>query len=195
MEKTEGWPAGIHEAVAMLRSGGRRPSEPPRGSRRRSSSSSSEECLAALEPGAAGVPEAKLRCSTACAARSATRPSTTTGSATVLDSLTATSVFLVPLDRRGEWFRYHHLCGRACGKSSRRTSRSFSPELHQRAAAWLERRGDSSGALRHAHKPGTTGTSRGSSGRPALVEYDAAARPTVQEWLADLGDDELLSAD
>ncbi len=35
----------------------------------------------------------------------------TTGSAQMLETLERTNRFLVPLDRRGEWYRYHHLFG------------------------------------------------------------------------------------
>ena len=35
----------------------------------------------------------------------------TTGSADTLETLARTNGFVVPLDRRGEWYRYHHLFG------------------------------------------------------------------------------------
>ena len=43
-----------------------------------------------------------------------------------------------PLDRRGEWYRYHHLLRQLLQAELRAESPDLVPELHARAAAWFE---------------------------------------------------------
>lgn len=191
LEETEGWPAGIDEAAAVLSNGGagRRSL---RAGRDELLEYVREECLAALEP----EQRAFLRrtsildrmCGALC---DATLDST--GSAAALDSLAATGVFLVPLDRRGEWFRYHHLLRESLRQELLAQEPELIAELHHNAAGWLEGHGDSSGALRHAHAAGTRGDFARIFGAAALAEYDRGRSSTVQEWLADLGPEELAA--
>ena len=69
----------------------------------------------------------------------------------LIHSLETNRLFLVPLDERGEWYRYHHLFREALrdhfGKSA---SAAEIQELHRRAATWFEQREIVSEALRHA---------------------------------------------
>jgi LuxR family maltose regulon positive regulatory protein len=193
LEETEGWPAGVHQVAATLRNG----SAGRRNAFRAHSGTMLDffqaECLGALDPEERSflmrTSVLDRMCGALCDATL-----DTTGSARTLESLASTSVFLVPLDRRGEWFRYHHLLR----ETLRRELAEHEPErlagLHQRAAAWLERHGDSRGALRHAHMGGNREHFMRIFGTAALAEYNGPRSVDVQGWLADL-DDELLSAD
>jgi LuxR family transcriptional regulator, maltose regulon positive regulatory protein len=71
-----------------------------------------------------------------------------------LESLDDLSAFLVPLDHRREWFRFHPLVrGRL-----RRELEDSEPELvamlHARAASWYQASGDAESAIEHAHAAG-----------------------------------------
>jgi LuxR family transcriptional regulator, maltose regulon positive regulatory protein len=58
------------------------------------------------------------------------------GSATTLADLARSNLLLVPLDRRGQWYRYHHLFGDMLLAELERTEPGLVPVLRRRAAAW-----------------------------------------------------------
>ena len=60
------------------------------------------------------------------------------------------NLFLVPLDREREWFRYHHLFGEMLRARLRTLDSELADALHARASAISERRGDIDSAVRHA---------------------------------------------
>jgi len=65
----------------------------------------------------------------------------------VLNHLEGSNLFLIPLDQRGEWYRYHSFFGeflRGISDTSEQVA------LHQRAAQWYERNGYATRAIRHA---------------------------------------------
>ncbi len=68
----------------------------------------------------------------------------------MLEALERDNLFVVPLDDKRHWFRYHHLFAdvlraRALAEQPRQV-----PVLHQQASAWFERHGLPSDAVRHA---------------------------------------------
>jgi LuxR family maltose regulon positive regulatory protein len=111
----------------------------------------------------------------------------------MLDSLAAIGVSLVPLDRRGEWFRSHQLLRDSLRQELVTQEPELVAELHRNAAEWLERHGDSSGALRHAHAAGAKGDFARIFGTAALAEYDRGRSAAVQGWLVEIGDEELAA--
>ena len=70
------------------------------------------------------------------------------GSQALLEELERRNLFVVALDDRREWYRYHHLFAEVLQKLNR-TSDSV-PEFHRRASVWYERHGSPSDAVRHA---------------------------------------------
>jgi len=58
------------------------------------------------------------------------------GSAAVLADLAGSNVLLVPLDRRGEWYRYHHLFRDMLLAELGRRQPGLMPVLRHRAASW-----------------------------------------------------------
>ena len=58
-----------------------------------------------------------------------------------LRRLEATSLFLIPLDRRREWFRFHALFREFLLGELRRVEPEIVPKLHLRAADWYEANG------------------------------------------------------
>ena len=61
------------------------------------------------------------------------------GAGAVLAELASSNLLLVPLDRRGQWYRYHHLFRDMLRAELERTEPGLVPELRRRAAAWCQR--------------------------------------------------------
>jgi LuxR family maltose regulon positive regulatory protein len=73
----------------------------------------------------------------------------TTGGTQWLVDIAARNQLIVRLDNTGEWFRCHHLLRDLLALEATRTLRERLPELHGRAADWLEAHGDRSEAVTH----------------------------------------------
>ncbi|NOZ27804.1 MAG: AAA family ATPase [Chloroflexi bacterium] len=65
----------------------------------------------------------------------------------MLERLEEGNVFLIPLDRRRQWYRYHRLFAEALRST---LTRDEQMRLHQRAARWFEAHGFTGQAIRHA---------------------------------------------
>ena len=59
-----------------------------------------------------------------------------TDSARELDELERAGLFLLPLDTKRDWYRYHHLFAGLLRHEFARTRPELVPVLHRRAAAW-----------------------------------------------------------
>ena len=75
-------------------------------------------------------------------------------SARMLAAIETSNLFLVPLDRHGEWYRYHHLFRDMLSGELDRIDPSTKNALHRRASRWWEEHGDVDGALLHARSAG-----------------------------------------
>jgi LuxR family transcriptional regulator, maltose regulon positive regulatory protein len=73
-----------------------------------------------------------------------------TGSERHLNSLTETGGFVIALDARGEWFRFHHLFADLLATELRRAHAGEIPGLHLAAAQWLAAHGRVLEAINHA---------------------------------------------
>ena len=76
------------------------------------------------------------------------------GSSRVLDRLERRNLLVIPLDRRGEWYRYHHLFRELLHAELMRREPDMVPELHTRAAAWYEANNLPEAAIEHAQHAG-----------------------------------------
>ncbi len=76
------------------------------------------------------------------------------GGRSMLESLERGNVFVVPLDDRRQWFRYHHLFADVLRAHLIDEQRDYVPELHRRASMWLEQNGEWPEAIRHATAAG-----------------------------------------
>jgi LuxR family maltose regulon positive regulatory protein len=74
----------------------------------------------------------------------------TRDSARVLAELERSNLFLVPLDNRREWYRYHHLFGELLRHELTLTAPETVAALHRRAAAWYLGAGSIDEAVRHS---------------------------------------------
>src|SRR5215470_8445677 len=76
------------------------------------------------------------------------------GSGAVLERLEARNLLVIPLDRRREWYRYHHLLRDLLRAELRRREPGLIQDLHFRAAMWFEANDMPEAAIDHAHAAG-----------------------------------------
>ena len=67
-----------------------------------------------------------------------------------LEKIARANLFLVPLERRRGWFRFHRLFRDLLVRELAQEEPELIPTLHRRAADWYERRGEFEAALEHA---------------------------------------------
>ena len=67
-----------------------------------------------------------------------------------LAALERGNLFLVPLDDRRRWYRYHQLFADVLHARLRDEQPDDVPDLHRRASGWYEQNGEPSEAIRHA---------------------------------------------
>jgi LuxR family transcriptional regulator, maltose regulon positive regulatory protein len=110
------------------------------------------------------------------------------GSAATLAELARSNLLLVPLDRRGQWYRYHHLFRDMLLAELERLEPGLLPVLRRRAAAWCLRNDLREEALEYSIAAGDIdGTAR-------LVEqlwlqtYRQARITTARRWIGWLDD-------
>jgi LuxR family transcriptional regulator, maltose regulon positive regulatory protein len=89
------------------------------------------------------------------------------GSAAALAELARSNLLLVPLDRRGQWYRYHHLFRDMLLAELERTEPGLIPVLRRRAASWCLDNNLPEEALEYSIAAG---------------DVDAAARLVEQLW-------------
>ena len=149
LERTEGWPVGVYLAARAAAE------SPDRGARlafagddRAVADYLRLECLGAIPPERLAF----LRRTAILARMSGPLCDAVlggAGSARALEELEATGLLLVPLDRRREWFRYHHLLRDLLRHDLQVHEPELVPTLHARAAAWLETGDDRGAAVWH----------------------------------------------
>jgi LuxR family transcriptional regulator, maltose regulon positive regulatory protein len=72
------------------------------------------------------------------------------GGKAMLESLDRANLFVVPLDDRRRWYRYHHLFADVLRTHLLDEHPDRVAALHRRASRWYERNGEPSPAIRHA---------------------------------------------
>ncbi len=115
----------------------------------------------------------------------------TTGSAQALETLEHSNRFVVPLDRRGEWYRYHHLFGELLRNELERTEPDVVAALNARAMAWCIANDMTEEAIVYGHAAGETNTVAGLLDVVALPLHYDGRMETLDEWLGWFSDEEL----
>jgi LuxR family transcriptional regulator, maltose regulon positive regulatory protein len=110
------------------------------------------------------------------------------GSAAALDELARSNLLLVPLDRQGQWYRYHHLFRDMLLAELRRQEPALVPVLHRRAAQWFERNGLPEESLEHSMAGADVDMTARLVERLWLEAYRQARVTTVERWLRWLED-------
>jgi LuxR family transcriptional regulator, maltose regulon positive regulatory protein len=192
-ERTEGWPAGLYLAALSLQAGASSPASPAgfTGDDRFLSDYFRSELLSRLPPAEAEFLKytsvLDRMCGGLCDA-----VLETTRSADTLASLERRNCFVVPLDRRGEWYRYHHLFGELLRTELERSEPDVVPELNRRAMAWCIANDLTEAAVVYGHAAGETDTVAGLVDALTLPLYYDGRMQTVEQWLGWFGDDELM---
>ncbi|KAF2415744.1 AAA family ATPase [Microbacterium sp. B35-30] len=110
----------------------------------------------------------------------------------VLRELEASDAFLIALDRRRGWFRYHELFREFLLGELRRVEPKLILGLHRRAAGWFEQNGSPAMAIEHLlDLPSERLRVTHLVSEATLATYQAGLLTTVQRWLRELGDKEV----
>jgi len=115
------------------------------------------------------------------------------GSAVRLADAERRGLFVVPLDREGEWYRYHRLFREMLLSELRRREPGEEIRLHRRAAAWYEREGRPEPAITHALAGGDELTAARMINGLSRDLPSGARLARVRGWLGRLDDDTLVA--
>jgi LuxR family maltose regulon positive regulatory protein len=110
------------------------------------------------------------------------------GSGAILAHLAGSNLLLVPLDRRGEWYRYHHLFRDMLLAELRRVEPGLVPVLRRRAAAWCLRNGQAEEALEYSIAAGDVDMVAGLFEELGEVTWFQGRARTVERWMRWLED-------
>src|SRR5215475_13837211 len=187
--RTEGWPVGLYLAALYLREGGSLPGAAASfgGDDRFVSEYVESEFLArisssqrvfltrtaVLERMSGPLCEAVLEL-----------PS----SGTILTDLARSNVLLVPLDRRGQWYRYHHLFRDMLLAELERHEPGLVPVLRRRAAAWCLQHDLPEEALEYSMAATDVDTAAELVGQLWRPTYWQGRITTLQRWFRWLDD-------
>jgi LuxR family transcriptional regulator, maltose regulon positive regulatory protein len=187
--RTEGWPAGLYLAALYLREGG-----PVAGAGvsfggddRLVSEYMKSEFLARISRRRRAfltrTAVLERMCGSLCDA-----VLEGSGSAGILADLERSNLLLVPLDRRGQWYRYHHLFRDMLLGELHRLEPGLIPVLHRRAAQWHERNGEPGEAVEYWMKAGEADSAARLVGTLAFPAYQQGRVATAERWLGWLED-------
>ena len=194
-EKTEGWPAGLYLAALSLQHAADRHDLVRRfgGSNRHVVDFLVTEVVEAHDPPAQAL---MLRTSVLerlsgplCDAVLEQE-----GSAAMLDALSRSNLFLVPLDDEGGWYRFHHVFAQLLRVELERREPGLAPALHRRAYAWHRDHGTTEEAIQHAIAAGAYAEAAELIQGPWISYANTCRYDTVLAWLRRLPD-EILSGD
>ena len=189
--RTEGWPAGLYLAVLYLREGGPVASAAVSfgGDDRLVSEYMESEFLARISRRErvflTRTAVLERMCGPLCEA-----VLHLPGSAATLADLARSNLLLVPLDRRGEWYRYHHLFRDMLLAELSRQAPELMPVLRRRAAGWCLRNALPEEALEYSIAAGDVDAAAGlveSLWMPTLRRGRVATLQRWFGWLEDRG--------
>jgi LuxR family transcriptional regulator, maltose regulon positive regulatory protein len=110
------------------------------------------------------------------------------GSGAALAELARANLLLVPLDRQGRWYRYHHLFRDMLLADLRRQEPGLIPALQRRAAGWCLRSGRPEEALEYFIAAGDADAAAGVAEELFLPAYRQGRVVTVRRWFGWLED-------
>jgi LuxR family maltose regulon positive regulatory protein len=110
-------------------------------------------------------------------------------SSQMLDRLAKSNALIVPLDRSGHKYRYHHLFAEMLQAELRRTAPDATADIHAASSRWFSENGELDLAVEHAIASGDTCLA-GSLIWESLPEMTGRGRlVTLSRWLSAVGED------
>jgi LuxR family transcriptional regulator, maltose regulon positive regulatory protein len=111
----------------------------------------------------------------------------------LLGELERSNLFLVPLDDRREWYRYHNLFQHFLYSELRRTEPDVIGELHRRASKWNRDHGYVESAVHHAIEAGDSVAARELIWMNLLPYFNRGRTETLRRWMSALGTKSIAS--
>lgn len=193
LERTEGWAAGIYLAALAARD---RPSIGPDGAShiggddRYLADYIEGECMSEVSPDLLEF----LRRSSVLDEMSGPLCDAVlerTGSAAALAELERLNLFVVPLDRHRDWYRYHSLFRDLQRRKLVDEEPDLVSVLNARAAEWFEAKGVPESALGYAHAAGDRDRAARILSAIALEVHTSGRAATLESWLRPFDDEQL----
>ena len=104
----------------------------------------------------------------------------------VLREMESSNFFLIPLDSKRVWYRYHHLFAELLRQELALVEPASISTLHRRASAWHRDHGTPSEAIRHATAAGDVADATALILAHWIPARDHARLQTILAWLAGL---------
>jgi LuxR family maltose regulon positive regulatory protein len=112
-------------------------------------------------------------------------------SAPMLDALSHSNLFLVPLDDEGGWYRFHPLFAQLLRIELERREPGTAPALHRRAYAWHRDHGTTGEAISHAIEADAHAEAAELIGASWVSYANACRYDTVLAWIRQLPEEML----
>jgi LuxR family maltose regulon positive regulatory protein len=110
------------------------------------------------------------------------------GAAAALTNLAQSNLLLVPLDQRGQWYRYHHLFRDMLQAELERHEPDLIPVLRRRAASWCLHNGLLEEALEYSMAAGDVDAAARLVERLGVPTHRQGRSTTLQRWFGWLHD-------
>jgi LuxR family maltose regulon positive regulatory protein len=104
------------------------------------------------------------------------------GSQKILDELERANLFIIPLDNKRHWYRYHHLFADLLRQRLHQTQSELVPELHSRASKWYEKNNFKDKAVDHALIAGDFEWAAHLIGEFAEVAWEYGRKTRLLKW-------------
>jgi LuxR family maltose regulon positive regulatory protein len=184
IEHAEGWPAGLYLAALSIRARGAmaKGGSTFAGSDRLVADYLRSELLAHLSPD-----EVRFLTRTAVLERMSgplcDAVLESSGSAALLESLERSNLFLVPLDRDRQWYRYHHLFQELLRAELEQAEPDLAPRLLGRAGEWCVANGQPEAAFGYAQEAGDVDRAARLFEQCGPLVYQSGRVATTERWL------------
>jgi LuxR family transcriptional regulator, maltose regulon positive regulatory protein len=184
VDHAEGWPAGVYLAALSIRAQGgwSKGGATFVGSDRLVADYLRAELLEHLAPD-----EVRLLTRTAVLERMSgplcDAVLESSGSAAVLESLERSNLFLVPLDRDRQWYRYHHLFQELLRAELEHSDPDLVPLLLARACEWCVANGQAEAAMGYAQEAGDVDRAAKLFEQCGPLVYQSGRIATTERWL------------
>ena len=182
--RTEGWPAGLYLAALCLRHGGTMPGDTAsfRGDNRLVAEYIESEFLSRISE------HDRLFLIRTAVLDRLTGPLCEAvldmpGSAATLDDIARSNLLLVPLDRRRQWYRYHHLFRDMLLSELNRRDASLVPVLQRRASTWYAENGLGEHAVDYSIAAGDVSQTASLVDHLGMSIFRQGRTATLDRWL------------